>query len=235
MTSTGNWQRDSDDQAALCARCGQAIQEVKCSADNHGPNLCRFECPYCGFVNSGTALQCTREIHSKFEIVRRASEIVSLPDEVKILVGEIVINYALAENLFQLLLPEQYRGTKPYFSGDKKTMQGLLSKMLLPHCDAIHQIINLLEEISHTRHNLAHGRTDMRTYIKFNLYSEGDKNNQSGGTLPPAMVRTRGQDEIGRTELSYEALEPYAAKCRELVSLISHTRAQLPDEWYDAE
>ena len=235
MASMDNWERDTEDEAALCARCRRAIQEVKCSADNHGPNLCRFECPYCGFVNSGAALQCMREIHLKFDISRRASEIVSLPDEVKILVGEIVINYALAENLFSLLLPEQYRGTIPHFSNDKKTMQRLLSKMGLPHRNAIQQVISLSEDISHTRHNLAHGRTDLRTYIELDLYSEEDKNNQSGGTLPPAMVRPRDQDEIGRTELSYEALEPYASKCRELVSLISRTRVQLPDEWYETE
>ena len=176
-----------------------------------------------------------REIHLKFDISRRVSEIVSLPDEVKILVGEIVINYALAENLFSLLLPEQYRRTIPHFSNDKKTMQRLLSKMGLPHRNAIQQVISLSEDISHTRHNLVHGRTDLRTYIELDLYSEEDKNNQSGGTLSPAMVRTRGQDENGRTELSYEALEPYASKCRELVSLISRTRVQLPDEWYETE
>ena len=233
MTSFDSWERDREDEVALCARCGREIQEVKCSAGNHGPNLCRFECLYCGFVNSGAALQCTRELHLTFNISRQASETVSLPDGVKSLVGEIVTSYALAENLFSLLLPEKYRGTIPHFSNDIKTMKKLMPKMVLPHRDTIQQVIGLSEDISATRHNLAHGRIDLRTYIEINLYLEEDKNNQSGGTLPPAMVRTRSQDKIGRTELSYEALEPYAAKSRELVSLINRTRVQLPDEWYD--
>ena len=218
MASTDNRETDLPNES-LCSRCGRHIQEVKCSADNHGPNLCRFECPYCGFVNTGPDDRCLREMRVQTNISMPASEGVSLPDEVNRLIGEIVSNHALAENLVNRLLPEGYRGNRSHFAKDIETMKQMVWKIDPKYHEAVQRMVNLVEEISPVRHNLAHGQMILRASVGFTLTEEGESN-RSETTLPPEMVRTRGDDEIGRTELSCEALEPYAAKYRELIRVI---------------
>ena len=156
-----NWETGLPKES-LCARCGRNIQEVKCSAEVHGPNSCRFECSFCGFTNSGPDDQCMRELHLTVGISTQASETVSLPDEVNRLIGEIVTNFALAENNFNKLLPEQFRGTRPFLSNDIKVMRRLLSSIEPKFLDAVQRIIDLAEDISPVRHNLAHGQMIMR-------------------------------------------------------------------------
>lgn len=227
MTSTDNRETGLPNES-LCARCGLNIQEVKCSADIHGPNLCNFECPFCGFENSGPDDQCLREIRVVNKITMPASEGVSLPDEVNRLIGEIITNSALSENLLNRLLPEGDRGNRPYFSKDIETMKQMLWKVEPKYHEVVQRIVDLAEEISPVRHNLAHGQMILRALSEFSISAEEGETNRSDTTLPPEMVRLHAQREIGRTELSCEALEPYAAKYRELVRIISLVGSMQP-------
>ena len=157
---------------------------------------------------------------------RPVSSNFSLPDDVNRLIGEIITNYALAENLVNGMLPERCRGKRPEFAQDIVKLEQIVGRLDSPLGCVVQPIIELVRELAPVRHNLVHGHMNLRTSVDIAIAIDETEGNSSGTRLPPEMVRPHVQDETGKTELSREALEPYASKCMQLVFMI-HPRAEM--------
>ena len=94
----------------FCPSCGWNTQHNKCVAPPEH-NECNFPCSRCGAV-TGVVGSCVREIHMSLNVSmpivldHNREPLETLPERVKIAVGEVILDFALAENNLRELLKE---------------------------------------------------------------------------------------------------------------------------------
>ena len=115
----------------FCPACGWNTCHNKCVTLDHDVNECNFPCSSCGAV-TGVVGSCVREIHVSSNVSmpivldHNREPLGTLPETVKIAVGEVILDFALAENNLRELLKELpgYRA-KSYIGDDISRLKGV--------------------------------------------------------------------------------------------------------------